>query len=341
MTTNFKQISKTANKDKILEFNDFMQLNDFNEEKGGKLSSTLHSKFSKIAVIIVDTTSGKKEKAKVLKFNFEPSTIKAIAQKIVDCNKDLFIPGYTFEKIDPYNKDQNGYSPVSKITIRYQEKMNNPWTFYIENGIGIPVKNATTGGINIKKGSYKKICFSQVVIENWTAIIKMGEVKDYISKWENANMPTFVKLRNAAEKRYIDNRKSNSTGNAQAPKTNYINNSKQYTSNTKLNSKTEVSSTSDNPVYECSHCKSKINQRIYDYSIKKYGVALCLNCQKASSKNNNKPTDNNSQNTNITSCCTDCKNKISQNVYKYSIEKYGTPLCMNCQDKRKNQIKSA
>lgn len=355
---NFKRITKTANANghKILEFNDFMQINNFDENKGGNLSSTLHSKFSKIGVIIVDTTGGKKEKAKVLKFNFEPSTIKAIAQKIVDGSKDLFIPGYMLEKIDPYNADNNGYSQVSKITIRYQEQMNNPWTFIIENGIGVPVKNATTGGINIKKGSYKKSCFSQVVMDNWTAIIKMCEIKNYIDKWENVNMSSFIKLRNAAEKKYIanirnnkpDNKNDNNSSiNANTPQvsnTNLSSNSKQDSNNTELASKTELenSSTSDKPNLICSYCKSKINQKIYDYSIKKHGTPLCMDCQKnASSNDNTKPAASNSQKQDNIFCCTDCKNKISQKVYNYSTEKYGMPLCMNCQGKHRHQSKSA
>ncbi|MBR6530764.1 MAG: hypothetical protein IKT43_05050, partial [Clostridia bacterium] len=35
--------------------------------------------------------------------------------------------------------------------------------------------------------------------------------------------------------------------------------------------------------------------------------------------------------------CTDCGTKISNGVSDYSIENYGTPLCMNCQRKRGNQ----
>jgi len=62
---NARRIVKANNKTTILEFTDRMGFNDFSEN-AGVISSTVHSRYSRIAATIVDYTNGKGDKAVVV-----------------------------------------------------------------------------------------------------------------------------------------------------------------------------------------------------------------------------------------------------------------------------------
>lgn len=196
---NLKQITKSANKTKIIEFNDNMHFNNF-QGPFGINKSTVHSKISKINITIVDFTNGNKDKTIVLKHNVDPSVMKAISLQILSNRKDLFVNGIKEQKINFHKKDEEGYSSVSGLLIKYQEKMQNPWTVEIVNGKGIAVKNQTGGSI-IKKGSYIETSKSAVYMSEMEFIIKMNEVRDYIEHFEIINMSKMIQVRNKMEQR--------------------------------------------------------------------------------------------------------------------------------------------
>lgn len=197
---NTRQITKANNKTKLVEFNDNLQPNDLSE-KSGEIKSTVHNKFSRIGVTIVDWSKGKKDKATVLNHNLIPATAKAIAEQVIIGNKNLFSrQGFAEQKIDFYKKDESGFSPISAIQIQYQQQMNNPWTITINSGKGIAIRNQN-GGIAIKKGSYKKLSSSMVVISEIDMLIKMTELRDYIASFETCHMNYMLKNRTKFEQK--------------------------------------------------------------------------------------------------------------------------------------------
>ena len=94
--------------------------------------------------------------------------------------------GYFEQKINVYNKNDEGYSPVSSINIRFQEQMNAPWTITIENGLGIA--EISDIGVSIKRGTYKPLNSATVYLTRLQMIQLMTELKDYIHNFENIHM---------------------------------------------------------------------------------------------------------------------------------------------------------
>lgn len=192
---NLYQIAKSANAKKIIEFNDFMETNNF-KEPYGQLKTTIHSKRSKINITIVDSSNGGGSKAIVVKYNLNPEVIKTIASQIISGQKNLFLSsGFKEEKINTYKTIQDGFHPVTAINIKYQDKLNNPWTISIINGKGKAAKNKN-GGTLIKKGSFQKISQSDVYLSDYEMLIKMITVRDYILSFEQINISKMLQKRN-------------------------------------------------------------------------------------------------------------------------------------------------
>lgn len=212
---NTRQITKSNNKSKLIEFNDMLQRNDFSEISGVK-KSTVHSKFSRIRVTIVDWTNGKGENAVVVNHNLTPINIKTIAELVLSGNTEIFEQidkyskktGYYEQKIDHRTVDDKGLSPVSRFNIRYQANMASPWTITIENGMGV-VAVSDIGGINIKSGSYKELRSATVYLSKTEMIAKMIEIRDYILAFENAGIKDMLECRNAFEKKQAEQYKFN------------------------------------------------------------------------------------------------------------------------------------
>jgi len=207
-----RQIIKTNNKTKLIEFSDNMQPNDFSEETGVK-RSTVHSKFSRIAATIVDWTKGKKDKAVVVQYNINPEVMKAIAHTILSGNLEDFQKvdkyskktGHFEQKINYYSKNSEGFSPVSSLNIRYQEQMNAPWTVTIENGVGI-AEVSDIGGISIKRGTYKALHSSTVYLSRLQMAQVMLEVKNYIENFETVHMKKMLSCREQYEEKMAQKR---------------------------------------------------------------------------------------------------------------------------------------
>ncbi len=207
---NTRQIAKSNNKTKLIEFNDMMQYNDFSEVAGIK-RSTVHNKFSRIRVTIVDWTNGKGENAVVVNHNLTPINIKTIAELVLSGNTKIFEQidkyskktGYYEQKIDHRTVDDKGLSPVSRFNIRYQANMASPWTITIENGKGIAVENEI-GGISIKAGSYQELRSATVYLSKAEMIARMIEVRDYILAFEQSNIQEMLMHRTGFEKKLAE-----------------------------------------------------------------------------------------------------------------------------------------
>lgn len=212
---NTRQIAKSNNKTKLIEFNDMMQYNDFSEVTG-VLKSTVHSKFSRIRATIVDWTNGKGENAVVVNHNLTPASMKMITELVLAGNISEFEQvdkyskktGYYEQKIDHRNVDNQGYSPVSRFNIRYQENLASPWTITIENGMGIAVIS-DIGGVSIKSGSYKELRSATVYLSRTEMIARMIEIRDYILAFEQAGIKEMLEYRSEFEKKQAEQYKQN------------------------------------------------------------------------------------------------------------------------------------
>ena len=200
-----RQITKSNNRTKVIEWGDNLQANDFSEKTGVNKSS-IHSKFSRIKIVIVDWTSGKKEKAVVVSHNMLPSNMKTIAELVIKNNFAVFEQpdknkkqkGYLEHNINFYRKDEDGYSPVNIFNLQYQAAMNSPWTITITNGLAIASFNKL-GGVSIKQGTYRKINTATVYLSHFEMLSKMIEVRDYIRTFETINMSRMLKCREEKE----------------------------------------------------------------------------------------------------------------------------------------------
>ncbi|MBP0960380.1 MAG: hypothetical protein J5992_09680 [Oscillospiraceae bacterium] len=199
---NSRQIVNFYGSNKVLEFNDNLQLNKITED-GGKVSSSLHSGFSKIKVTAVDWSKGKAENAVVASHNLDPAIAKMLMEKIVQGDISFFqtpvgkMTGYSEEKILSKTYE-NGKNFVSKINISYQPNMSNKWKIVLEEG---EAERETTpdGKTIIKKGTYNSLKRVDVYTNDTNMLKAALTVRDYITNWETIAFPQFFKFRAAWE----------------------------------------------------------------------------------------------------------------------------------------------
>lgn len=79
--------------------------------------------------------------------------------------------------------------------------------------------------------------------------------------------------------------------------------------------------------YYCSVCKETISDRVYSFSMDKYGKALCMTHQKTIAPQAPVSKVHAPQ----TFFCSVCKENISGQVYDFSMNHFGSALCMNHQ----------
>jgi very-short-patch-repair endonuclease len=84
--------------------------------------------------------------------------------------------------------------------------------------------------------------------------------------------------------------------------------------------------------YYCSVCKETISERVYSFSMDKFGKALCINHQKAIAPRPPAPKIPQPQiYASQGYSCSVCKDNISNQVYDYSMNHFGAALCRNHQ----------
>lgn len=199
-----RQIAKTNTSNKLVEFNDKLQPNDFSVN--GVEKSSPHGKYSRIEVTIVDFSKGKKEHATIGTYNLSPEQAKMIAHLVITGDiaefekpdTKLNSTGIVEQKINHYKVDEQGFSPVSKFGIRYQPQMNSPWTITIETGKG-KAEKTTIGGTNIAKGSYQKESDCTIYISKREMYKMMIALKDYVENYERWSFKLMLETRNGIE----------------------------------------------------------------------------------------------------------------------------------------------
>jgi hypothetical protein len=69
--------------------------------------------------------------------------------------------------------------------------------------------------------------------------------------------------------------------------------------------------------YQCSICKETISTQVYDFSMNRFAIPLCMKHQELEKQK---------------LFCQKCKQLISKTVYDYSIGHFSKPLCIDCQN---------
>jgi hypothetical protein len=77
--------------------------------------------------------------------------------------------------------------------------------------------------------------------------------------------------------------------------------------------------------YYCSLCKASITEGVHQYSMDRFGKALCVKHQKTATSE-----------TKYT--CTECKQTITYGEFKFSIKNFDMPLCRDCQPEIEEKV---
>ncbi len=77
--------------------------------------------------------------------------------------------------------------------------------------------------------------------------------------------------------------------------------------------------------YYCSKCKQAITEGVLQFSMERFGKALCMEHQKTA------PSQNQYY-------CNECKQTITNGEFKFSIENFDMPLCRDCQPEIEEKV---
>ena len=92
--------------------------------------------------------------------------------------------------------------------------------------------------------------------------------------------------------------------------------------------------------YFCSFCKVQISEKVYNYSLRYFGKVLCITHQKDFNQMQTNKTQKTSQKISRY-FCTDCKKPITYAVYSFSTKKFEIPLCRDCQPAKEKRRKTS
>ena len=80
--------------------------------------------------------------------------------------------------------------------------------------------------------------------------------------------------------------------------------------------------------YQCSIYKEPISQGVNQYSINRFGKALCRKHQETETPTNG-------------FYCAACNETITHGEFKYSLRHFDKPLCRNCQPEMEEKVSAA
>lgn len=111
------------------------------------------------------------------------------------------------------NRDQEGYSPVTKLRITRAVEdyrgtpLRIPWRIEIENGRGIAVQNSS-GGTYMQKDSFQSRVKASINVSDLDMFKLMNRVVRYVHMWEATVSPVLIRngkqlLQNAQQQRQI------------------------------------------------------------------------------------------------------------------------------------------
>ncbi|WP_195972505.1 hypothetical protein [Clostridium thermobutyricum] len=265
---NANQLFKAGRETKIFEVSDRLQVNDFYNESGYRMSS-IHGKFSRIKFTIVDITKGSKDKAIIGEFNFKPTEWELLQSKLklngIEFNEKLKKINMT--KANPYNKIGDKIE-VKTIVISYETGLRVPrWKIVITTGKAAPKEE-----FGYDKKTYTKLSETNFMLDD----LEMKEMVLYVSKflklWEENNFSTFIKNREA----FINRAKKNNYDEESLDKWNAKNSTTDSFSSSSGTNKQYA--TGNQKGCCCSNCGKVVEKSKADITLKSFGKVLCSEC---------------------------------------------------------------
>lgn len=202
------QISVYKNSKTLLEFHDKLKVASMYSyahiHADGEESEDGWKKHSLIGILMKDYSSGTGDKSVTVKANISPEEAKFILSRITAGFSE-----YTFQQEKIFGtKDSDGYSQVTKVRFIRATKDSKgtvrkmPWYVEVENGKGIPLKNAT-GGTYMKSGSFVSTGKVYANLTDLDLYKLLSRVSSYIDCWEKAIAPSLIGM----AKKSMENRK--------------------------------------------------------------------------------------------------------------------------------------
>ena len=182
------QIAVYKNSKTLLEFQDKLKVAPITSyahiHAGGETGADGRRMHSLIGILMKDYSKGTGDKAVTVCANISPKEAKFILSRLTAGFQE-----YTFQRIIRATKDGKG--AVRKI----------PWYVEVENGKGIPQKNAN-GGTYMKANSFVSTGKVYANLSDLDLFDLLSSVSSYIDCWEHAIAPALItKAKNAVAAR--------------------------------------------------------------------------------------------------------------------------------------------
>ena len=201
------QIAVYKNSKTLLEFQDKLKVAPINSyahiHAGGETGADGRRTHSLIGILMKDYSKGTGDKAITVCANISPKEAKFILSRLTAGFQE-----YTFQQDKIFgDKDEQGYAKVSKVRIIRATKDSKgaarklPWYVEVENGKGIPQKNAN-GGTYMKANSFVSTGKVYANLSDLDLFDLLSSVSSYIDCWEHAIAPALItKAKNAVAAR--------------------------------------------------------------------------------------------------------------------------------------------
>lgn len=274
MSSNIKQIFKSGRDTKVFAVEDDLSVNDFYNEIG-ILKAILHSKVSRITMIINDSKNNSNTK---LKFCFNVDEWKKFSDLLKDgpegfgknCVNKNTKPKYKKTKINKYTSFEDGYKEIRNFSVSCnkdnQKEGKYYWTISISIGKG-KLKDPKNSYKGIIKETYSELKQNYFVLQTEEINEMIEMVNKYIPLWENSMFPVFLENRKAFSKRLIENNSDYGTigrwnNSPNKDSGDYIKNNVNDTKNSEF----------------CSGCNVHVDEKTEKITNSKYGRTLCYKC---------------------------------------------------------------
>ena len=201
------QIAVYKNSKTLLEFQDKLKVAPINSyahiHAGGETGADGRRTHSLIGILMKDYSKGTGDKAVTVCANISPKEAKFILSRLTAGFSE-----YTFQQDKIFgDKDEQGYAKVSKVRIIRATKDSKgaarklPWYVEVENGKGVPQKNAN-GGTYMKPNSFVSTSKVYANLSDLDLFDLLSSVSSYIDCWEHAIAPALItKAKNAVAAR--------------------------------------------------------------------------------------------------------------------------------------------
>ena len=201
------QIAVYKNSKTLLEFQDKLKVAPINSyahiHAGGETGADGRRTHSLIGILMKDYSKGTGDKAVTVCANISPKEAKFILSRLTAGFQE-----YSFQQDKIFgDKDEQGYAKVSKVRIIRATKDSKgaarklPWYVEVENGKGVPQKNAN-GGTYMKPNSFVSTGKVYANLSDLDLFDLLSSVSSYIDCWEHAIAPALItKAKNAVAAR--------------------------------------------------------------------------------------------------------------------------------------------